>query len=78
MEELATLNTALKPTRKRVREIGMVIRDGIVVQPRFPRPLHERIKVAAAEDHLHISRWILECCLRELERRKRRAKKSDN
>lgn len=68
------LQTPIRPSkvRRHRADPGWTIRGGVVIQPRFPRELHKRIKAAAAAQDLTLSRWIIEVCQRELERRNRR------
>jgi hypothetical protein len=77
------LQTAIKPQsgrkyrpgfgRRRQVNRDKAIRYGIVVQPRFPRALHQEIKKAASQDGVAISRWILERCNEAIEARQKKS-----
>lgn len=68
------LQTARRPKGRPRGNPNFIIRQGIVVQlnqVRIPRELHRQMKAAAKAANLTLSRWILETCNKEIERKQR-------
>ncbi len=60
-----------KPKRGRPPNDPNAVRRGVFIRPRFPRPLHRAIKLAAFEDEVAMTYWVRLASEQELKRRKK-------
>jgi HicB family len=76
------LQTPQRRPRGRPRnDPNFIIRQGVVVQliqARIPRELHRQMKLEAKAANVTLTRWILETCNREIERKQKQTATNGN
>ena len=68
-----TMASTTKRGRPKV-DRNLSVSAGIMVQPRFPRAVHEKMRAAASEEGLALTQWMRRLvCIALAEREKKRA-----